>query len=234
MKTIINKMFLVVLFFLLIFSGEVFAAYARPAIRHLCQSSNFTCIRVQRGQSWESLFPNANTRDAVMRLNRMNVWLQPGMVIAVPDRLYNIDKMDFAPLAHQIRPTGRKTIIVDPGEFAFGAYNANGQLVRWGPVSMGQGWCSDIHRKCRSPVGRFAVYDKRGAKCVSTKFPIGKGGAPMPYCMFFRGGYALHGSPLVPGYHASHGCIRLFTQDARWLNQEFIDMGTPVIVRPYR
>ena len=26
---------------------------------------------------------------------------------------------------------------------------------------------------------------------------------------YFTGGYALHGSPSVPGYPASHGCVRL-------------------------
>jgi len=32
--------------------------------------------------------------------------------------------------------------------------------------------------------------------------------------MFFHGGFALHGSPSVPGYNASHGCVRLFDDDA--------------------
>ena len=66
-----------------------------------------------------------------------------------------------------------------------------------------------------------AIYNKGGAGCASSKFPVGRGGAPMPYCMFFHGGYALHGSYEVPGYHASHGCIRLFVDDAAWLNEEF-------------
>ncbi len=51
----------------------------------------------------------------------------------------------------------------------------------------------------------------------------------MPYCMHFSGGYALHGSPTVPGYNASHGCVRLFTEDAKWLNQHFVDIGSTVI-----
>jgi lipoprotein-anchoring transpeptidase ErfK/SrfK len=39
--------------------------------------------------------------------------------------------------------------------------------------------------------------------------------------MFFHRGYALHGSYDVPGYNASHGCVRMFVKDAKWLNQEF-------------
>lgn len=54
----------------------------------------------------------------------------------------------------------------------------------------------------------------------------------MPYCMFFKGGYAIHASD-VPGYNASHGCVRVFYEDAEWLNREFADIGTSVIVRPY-
>jgi lipoprotein-anchoring transpeptidase ErfK/SrfK len=77
---------------------------------------------------------------------------------------------------------------------------------------------------------------------VSTAFPRRAdgfhGGAPMPYCMHFYRGYALHGSTTVPGYRASHGCIRMFIEDARWLNEEFIDLpysnqkGTKVVIEP--
>ena len=60
----------------------------------------------------------------------------------------------------------------------------------------------------------------------------------MPYCMFFHTGFALHGSYEVPGYNASHGCVRLYKEDAKWLNEEFVelpafenDKGTTVIVQ---
>ncbi len=40
--------------------------------------------------------------------------------------------------------------------------------------------------------------------------------APMPYAVFFRGGYAVHGTNQVSrlGRPASHGCIRLHTANA--------------------
>lgn len=40
--------------------------------------------------------------------------------------------------------------------------------------------------------------------------------APMPYSIFFRGGYAIHGTKAVRalGRPASHGCIRLSTRNA--------------------
>ena len=40
--------------------------------------------------------------------------------------------------------------------------------------------------------------------------------SPMPYSIFFSGGYAIHGSYDIDnlGYPASHGCIRLHPDDA--------------------
>ena len=62
----------------------------------------------------------------------------------------------------------------------------------------------------------------------------------MPYCMYFHKGFALHGSHDVPGRRASHGCIRMFTRDAMWLNHNFVELsnegnqhlGTKVVVKP--
>ncbi|HWJ17814.1 MAG TPA: L,D-transpeptidase [Geobacterales bacterium] len=44
----------------------------------------------------------------------------------------------------------------------------------------------------------------------------GRYGSPMPYSIFFTGGYAIHGSYDIRnlGYPASHGCIRLHPQNA--------------------
>ena len=40
--------------------------------------------------------------------------------------------------------------------------------------------------------------------------------SPMPYSVFFRGGYAIHGTSAVSalGRPASHGCVRLHTDNA--------------------
>lgn len=209
------------------------AANAEPYRYNYCNNPQFYCTQVQKGQTWESLFPDPTQRDVVMRLNRMNTQLMRGMTIAVPKDLQHTTAENISPLSPQISPTGNKLILVEPNLLAWGAYDAEGKLVRWGPMSGGRSWCSDEDKACRTAIGSFAVYDKRGAGCVSSKFPIPTGGAPMPYCMFFHGGDALHASPEVPGYNASHGCVRIFYDDARWLNQEFIELGTTVIVHPY-
>lgn len=204
---------------------------------HFCSDPNYTCIKVKGGQSWKSLFPDEYQRQLVKRLNRMNTRLRSGMRIAVPVNLAQTDLLDISPFPHLIDPPDKKLLVVDPGVMAWGAYDSYGNLVHWGPMSGGKNYCSDVGRGCRTISGRFKFYHKRGAECKSSKFPLGRGGAPMPYCMFFHGGFALHASTSVPGYHASHGCVRIFLQDAKWLNEEFIDIGgsksTIVVVNPY-
>jgi L,D-transpeptidase ErfK/SrfK len=198
----------------------------------LCQSnpSEFECYRVHRGDSWQKLFPDSREQDLVMRINRMGIRLQPGMLIAIPRDADRADIMEFSPFPQQVSPFGQRTIVVSTSKMAWGAYEANGSLVRWGPASSARGYCPDIGGGCHTVLGHFQIYNKEGEGCFSRKFPVGRGGAPMPYCMFFHGGYALHGSYEVPGYNASHGCVRLLVPDAQWLNEDFTEIGTPVIV----
>lgn len=139
-----------------------------------------------------------------------------------------------SPFSSNIGHQGSKTIIFDPSKLVWGAFDAKGNLIKWGRASGGKSYCPDIKRACRTPVGTYTIYTKKGPECFSSKYPVGKGGAPMPYCMFFKGGYAIHGSDSVPGHNASHGCIRVPPSDARWLNQDFINVGsTRVIVKSY-
>lgn len=130
-----------------------------------------------------------------------------------------------------------KTFIFDPSQGGYAAYDENGALVKTGIASGGAAWCKDIGHSCRTAVGSFRVYRKAGAECKSSKFPIRRsganGGAPMPHCMFFHNGLAVHGSYEIPNYNASHGCVRIKPEDARWLNQNFMNVGTKVIIKPY-
>lgn len=129
--------------------------------------------------------------------------------------------------------TGGRVFVFNPRRLAWGAYNANGKLIRSGRASGGKGYCRDVRRRCRTPSGNFRVYRKGTGRCRSSKFPLGRGGAPMPHCMFFYHGFAIHGSPDVPNYNASHGCIRVLPSAAQWLHGNFIRHGTKVIVKPY-
>jgi hypothetical protein len=55
-------------------------------------------------------------------------------------------------------------------------------------------------------------------------------GSPMPYFMRFTGGVGMHGGYL-PGFAASHGCVRMPTHMAATFFRN-VDAGTPVTVRP--
>jgi len=129
--------------------------------------------------------------------------------------------------------TGKRTFVFDPKQLAWAAYDSEGNLMKTGIASGGANYCSDIGRPCRTPVGKFSVHREGGPNCKSNKYPLGKGGAPMPHCAFFTGGYAVHGSPDVPAYNASHGCIRVTPSAARWLDSNVLDNGSTVIVDSY-
>lgn len=207
-----------------------------------CDSEKYSCMRVKRGQSWESLFPDEREREIVMRVNHRNTQLWRGLLIKIPNNLETADLLDYAPLPLQIEPPEEKMVVFDPKTYSWGAYEADGSLVRWGPATGGKSWCSDIDEDCHTKVGQFRIYSMGDSSCVSSKFPMPDGGAPMPYCMFFSGGQAFHGSPGgVFAGNASHGCVRMFVRDAEWLRYEFIDppddynnyRGTKVLVLPY-
>ncbi len=230
---VIDIVIIFLFIFLLTFSSEV---VAKPYGARLCaHDASYTCYTVKKGDSWQTLFPNFDKRDLVMRINRINIRLHPGMKIAIPKNSSTTNILHFSPIPTRIDPPGEKIILIslNDNQLAFGAYNASGDLQYWGPVSGGKGYCPDINRACHTAQGEFSIYRKEGAGCKSTRFPVGRGGAPMPYCMFFHGGFALHGSYDVPGYNASHGCIRLFVNDAKWLNENFTygEDSVPVVVK---
>lgn len=125
------------------------------------------------------------------------------------------------------------TFIFNPRSLSWKAVNHNGKVIRSGKASGGSGYCRDIRRSCRTPSGTYRIISKRGADCRSSRYPLGGGGAKMPYCMFFSKYYAIHGSYDVPNYNASHGCIRVRPHDAYWLHRNFIKIGTKVVVKPY-
>lgn len=202
---------------------------------NLCHDSRFRCEKVQPGQSWASLFPNKMVREVVMRLNRTNVALDYRYTILIPRNLTNIDYMAYSPLPFYRNTHGHRLLFVNLSLFAFGAYDSDGSLLFWGPVSSGSDWCDDTKASCATAVGTFSIFKIEGANCVSGTFPIdlsagASGGASMPYCMYYHNGFAIHGSTLSGFVNRSHGCVRLFNDDAQWLNEHFVTLGTQVIV----
>ncbi|MCR9192096.1 MAG: L,D-transpeptidase [Gammaproteobacteria bacterium] len=130
--------------------------------------------------------------------------------------------------------TGHKVFIFDPKATAWAAYDAQGNRLDTGAASGGSNYCDDIGRPCRTVTGTYHVYSKKGENCKSSMYPVEThGGARMPYCMHFNGAYSIHAAYDVPNHNASHGCIRVLPDAARWLNEDFMDVGTTVVVKPY-
>jgi hypothetical protein len=160
------------------------------------------------------------------------------MAIAVPANLKDKTLINFSPFASEdLRGKGIKLMVFDPALLAWAAYDQNGRLARWGPASGGADWCDDIGRRCHTMVGAFEIEEKYGPEKRSIRYPLGCRGkkcAPMPWFMKFHwSGAGFHGSLNLPGRNDSHGCVRLFADDAEWLNQSFIEIGTRIIVLPY-
>ncbi|MGQ3891480.1 L,D-transpeptidase [Legionella sp. CNM-4043-24] len=207
----------------------------------ICHEAPYRCQTIKRGDSWAQLFPDPVQRDLVKRVNRMNVFLQPDMIIAVPKNLASVQVNDLAPFAQTIKADGDKRIIINLAAFAWAAYNEQGHLLKWGPISPGAKKCLDIAEGCTTPEGEYYVTRKDGEDCLSKSYPHRisgvRGGGEMPWCIYFYKGYALHGSSELPGYEASYGCVRMLVEDAEWLNRQFVDLptagkpGTRVIIK---
>lgn len=83
----------------------------------------------------------------------------------------------------------------------------NGSLAHVWPVSTARSGYS-------TPSGTYRP-QRLARRWYSSKYH----GSPMPYSIFFRGGYAIHGTGEVGrlGRRASHGCIRLAPVNAAQL-----------------
>lgn len=130
--------------------------------------------------------------------------------------------------------TGEKQFVFDPKAAAWAAYDEDGNRLMTGGASGGKDLCEDVGKPCRTVTGHFRVYNKRGIDCKSGEYPVETtGGAKMPYCMYFYRGFTIHAAFEVPPYNSSHGCVRVLPSAAKWLNEQFITVGTKVTVLSY-
>jgi hypothetical protein len=160
--------------------------------------------------------------------------------LQVHAQVYEISGSPFdtegAPLPEKLS-TLEKVVLVDPNHHFWGAYSNQGRLVRWGIATTGAKQCRDQEGSCQTSYGTFRIYSLGSESCVSRKYD----GAAMPYCMFFNGGEALHGSSDIQFSNASHGCVRVHISDAKWLRYHFVEgpnlknnyKGTKIIILPY-
>ena len=131
----------------------------------------------------------------------MNIWRKPGsrlfwllaVFILVAGSAIDVARASIAVRIQLSQQT--MSVTVDGADFA-----------TW-PVSTAR-------RGYRTPVGRFRPYSLQPVHYSSLYDD-----APMPYSIFFHGGYAIHGTTEIRnlGRPVSHGCVRLSPDNARSL-----------------
>jgi len=121
------------------------------------------------------------------------------------------------------------SLLIDLSEQKLYAYNTQHRVVRTMPVSSGRS-------NSPTPIGtsrvlsKFASVTMRGRDYVTP-------GVPWVLCINPEATVCLHGAPWQEqagerfGVPRSHGCVRLPTQQARWL-YEHTPLGTSVTIRP--
>ncbi len=151
--------------------------------------------------------------------------------IVVPDTILN-DKNYYSPFPKHIDllEKVKKILLIDQKIQAFAAYE-NGNLVKWGATSTGK-------KSTPTPNGLFAT-NWKAKRTVSTDND--------EWILFWyfnlenRRGVSLHQYEL-PGYPASHACVRLSAEDGYWIyywanqwiltadGEKIIAYGTPVLI----
>ena len=173
-----------------------------------------------------------NQQNIIAAVNRIDVWrIRVKKALVIPDTLLS-DFFSYSPFPSKlpVADSIEKLIFVSLRTQLIAAYE-NGNLVRFGPASTGK-------KSTPTPSGLFYTNFKSKLK---TSTVDGQWRMPWYFNISNYGGIGLHQYAL-PGYPASHSCIRLYKNDARWifdwakqwvLNEDgtvIIERGTPVIV----
>jgi lipoprotein-anchoring transpeptidase ErfK/SrfK len=168
---------------------------------------------------------------ATLALNRIDdKHLFQGMTVVIPNSFDHAEDFAFMPTSIETANTIPKLVIISQRTQAFGFYE-NGALVRSGPVSSG--------KQSTPTPSRLYFANWKGKEVVSTfsdewilkwNFNVAN----------FEG-IGLH-HYAMPGYPASHSCVRFYIEDAEflynWGDQWILDAdgqtklasGTPVII----
>jgi hypothetical protein len=170
-----------------------------------------------------------------------NSWLKQEHVEATDQSEWKLKQVYNESVAQKYINSGKRVFVFRPHSYKWYLYQ-NGELIEDGVANGGKAFCSDLGRGCRTPAGVYKIYRKGSAGCRSSKFPVdrSKPRAIMPYCMYLKRvggkatGYAIHGSKYIhPSRHGSHGCVRVKTPAAKMLSNQYLTVGTTVIITRY-
>lgn len=201
---------------------EVVIPEERPINYHLVASKDTT--------EWLTSLKAGDTLMALMVLNRTDGWrLKHLDTLVFPDTIgQGIDMYSPFPKQVEMLKDIKKILYVSHYAQAFAVYE-NGERIKWGPVSLG--------RKYKpTPTGLFATNwkSKKTTSTINSSWIL-----EWYFNLDNFEGIGMHQYAL-PGYPASHGCVRLYRDDANWLyhwadqwiieNGKVAVYGTPVVI----
>lgn len=179
---------------------------------------------------------SAEQTDILEKLNRRDrehlIRVEPKVPGIVVPTSWEGGELSHSPLPSSWPAAGmfHKVIVVDQPSQSFGAYE-RGTLVRWGPVSTGRA-------ETPTPAGAFHL-TWRSRKRTSTDNDAWV--LEWYFNFINERGISFHQFDL-PGYAASHACVRMLQRDAEWLygwgqqwrlgagGRTVLERGTPVVV----
>jgi hypothetical protein len=192
---------------------------------------NYHLLSLKDTINWLNGLAPGGTLNALLVLNRVDFkHLVRLDSMVMPDTI-DVDLKLYAPFPNHIDSLlhVRKILLISYNAQAFGAYE-NGVLVKWGAVSMGK-------KSTPTPLGLYFTNWK-------SKETISTVNSDWVMKWYFNidnfKGVSIHEFDL-PGYPASHSCIRLSQHDAKWFyywaNQWILSSntmisayGTPVFI----
>jgi lipoprotein-anchoring transpeptidase ErfK/SrfK len=169
--------------------------------------------------------------ELVLNLNRIDEkHVKQGATLTVPDSFADRDSLSPFPAVLPSAQNIAKLLLISQEMQAFGAYEY-GRLVRWNSVSTGK-------QSTPTPSKLFSLNwkGKLVTSSISDEWIL-----PWYFNLDNFDGISIHQYEM-PGYPASHSCVRLFEKDAMWLydwgeqwiltpdGTERLAHGTPVIV----
>lgn len=194
---------------------------------------HFEVFRVQNRKSITELESRlgADAFAAMLKINRTDKkHIRAGDSLIIAGASANLMSIAPFPLQLEVARTIPKLVLVSRRVQAFGAYES-GRLVRWGPTSTGK-------KSTPTPAGLYHT----NWKAKETRSSINQSWI-LPWCFNLHNfsGVSFHKFDL-PGYPASHGCVRLLEEDAKWIydwadqwtlskiDHSIVAFGTPVLI----
>jgi hypothetical protein len=193
--------------------------------------ANYHLIATVDTLDWLKKLKTGDTLDALLCINRVDrLHLSRQDTLVFPDTISgNLDL--YCPFPENIERLNDvdKMIFISYYVQAFAVYQ-NGKRIRWGPVSLGK-------ESTQTPKGLFFT-NWKSKKTYSTVDPSWV--LEWYFNIANYDGVSLHEYGL-PGYPASHSCIRLFKEDAHWFyywadqwkinpDQTIAAYGTPILI----